>query len=116
MTNQDTAFKILDYLEEILAFFVDDDTERELRSDIEFHTTSNVFLKKALHTYSIHGNAVSYIDKITEESIPTLSIVTCVFSEIATPMPLKLKIKELPNEKKSDSHTLQFEKISEVAQ
>jgi hypothetical protein len=31
-------------------------------------------------------------------------------------MPLKLKIKELPNEKKPDSHTLQFEKISEVAQ
>ena len=74
------------------------------------------FLKKALHTYSIHGNAVSYIDKITEESIPTLPIGTCVFSEIATPMPLKLKIKELPNEKKPDSHTLQFEQISEVAQ
>ncbi len=33
-------------LEEILAFFVDDDTERELRSDIEFHTTSNGFFKK----------------------------------------------------------------------
>jgi hypothetical protein len=74
------------------------------------------FLKKTLHTYSIHGNAVSYIDKITEESIPTLPIGTCVFSEIATPMPLKLKIKELPDEQKPDSHTLQFEKISEVAQ
>ena len=46
MTNKDIAFKILDYLEEILAFFVDDDTERELRSDIEFHTTSNGFFKK----------------------------------------------------------------------
>lgn len=45
-TTKDTAFKILDYLEEILAFFVDDDTERELRSDIEFHTTSNGFFKK----------------------------------------------------------------------
>ncbi len=74
------------------------------------------FLKKTLHTYSIHGNAVSYIDKITEESIPTLPIGTCVFSEIATPMPLKLKIKELSDEQKADSHTLQFEKISEVAQ
>jgi len=72
--------------------------------------------KQALHTYSIHGNAISYIVKITEESIPTLSIGTCVFSEIATTMSLKLKIKELPNEKKPDSHTLQFEKISEIAQ
>ena len=72
--------------------------------------------KQALHTYSIHENAVLYIVKITEESIPTLPVGTCVFSEIATPMPLKLKIKELPDEKKPDSHTLQFEKISEVAQ
>jgi len=31
-------------------------------------------------------------------------------------MPLKLKIKELSDEQKADSHTLQFEKISEVAQ
>ncbi|RZB31703.1 MAG: uncharacterized protein SRB1_01322 [Desulfobacteraceae bacterium Eth-SRB1] len=77
------------------------------------------------HNYFIHqlinqrdlqtiGNAVSYIDKITEESIPTLPIGTCVFSGIATPMPLKLKIEELPDEQKPDSHTLQFERISRV--
>lgn len=75
------------------------------------------------HNYFIHqlinqrdlqtiGNAVSYIDKITEESIPTLPIGTCIFSGIATPMPLKLKIEELPDEQKPDSHTLQFEKVS----
>jgi len=74
------------------------------------------------HNYFIHqlinqrdlqtiGNAVSYIDKITEESIPTLPIGTCIFSGIATPMPLKLKIEELPDEQKPDSHTLQFEKV-----
>lgn len=74
------------------------------------------------HNYFIHqlinqrdlqtiGNAVSYIDKITEESIPTLPVGTCIFSGIATPMPLKLKIDELPDEKKPDSHTLQFEKV-----
>jgi hypothetical protein len=71
------------------------------------------------HNYFIHqlinqrdlltiGNAVSYIDKITEESIPTLPIGTCIFSGIATPMPLKLKITELPDNKKPDSHTLKF--------
>lgn len=74
------------------------------------------------HNYFIHqlvnqkdlltiGNAVSYIDKITEESIPTLSVGTCIFSCIATPMPLKLKITELPDRKKPDSHTLQFKDI-----
>ncbi len=78
------------------------------------------------HNYFIHqlinqrdlqtiGNAVSYIDKITEESIPTLPVGTCVFSGIATPMPLKLKIAELSDEEKPDSHTLQFEKITEDA-
>ena len=75
------------------------------------------------HNYFIHqlinqrdlqtiGNAVSYINKITEESIPTLPIGTCIFSGIATPIPLKLKIEELPDEQKPDSHTLQFEKVS----
>jgi len=55
------------------------------------------------------GNAVSYIDKITEESIPTLSIGTCIFSGIATPMPLKVRINELPDEQKPDSHAIKFE-------
>lgn len=75
------------------------------------------------HNYFIHqlinqkdllmiGKAVSYIDKITEESIPTLSVGTCIFSGIATPMPLKLRIEELPNDRKPDSHTLQFDDVT----
>lgn len=74
------------------------------------------------HNYFIHqlinqkdlltiAKAVSYIDKITEESIPTLSVGTCIFSGIATPMPLKLQIDELPDERKPDSHTLAFEDV-----
>lgn len=74
------------------------------------------------HNYFIHqlinqrdlatiGNAVSYIDKITEESIPTLSVGTCVFSGIATPMPLKIKITELAESKKPDSRTLKFKDL-----
>jgi len=74
------------------------------------------------HNYFIHqlinerdlltiGNAVSYIDKIAKESIPTLSVGTCIFSGIATPMPLKLHISELPPNKKPDSHTLKFKDI-----
>ena len=54
---------------------------------------------------------MSYIDRITEESIPTLPVGTCIFSGIATPMPLKIKIDELPDENKPDSFTLEFEKF-----
>lgn len=74
------------------------------------------------HNYFIHqlinerdlltiGNAVSYIDKITEESIPTLPVGTCIFSGIATPMPLKIKITELPDHKKPESRTLRFKDL-----
>jgi DNA helicase HerA-like ATPase len=75
------------------------------------------------HNYFIHqlinqrdlqtiGNAVSYIDKVTEESIPTLPVGTCIFSGIATPMPLKIKIDELADNEKPDSKTLRFEDIT----
>lgn len=74
------------------------------------------------HNYFIHqlinqrdldtiGNAVSYIDRVTEESIPTLPVGTCIFSGIASPMPLKLRIGELADGQKPNSHTLQFENI-----
>ena len=60
MTNKDTAFKILDYLEEILTFFVDEDTEKELRSDIEFHNQSNGFFKKGTNLfYSTDENEIN---------------------------------------------------------
>lgn len=71
------------------------------------------------HNYFIHqlinhkdlmtiSNAVSYIDKVTEESIPTLPVGTCIFSGIATPMPLKLKVNELPDMSKPESKTLKY--------
>jgi hypothetical protein len=75
------------------------------------------------HNYFIHqlinqndlrtiGNAVSYIDKVTEESIPTLPVGTCIFSGIATPMPLKIKIDELNEDYKPQSQTLKFGDIT----
>ncbi len=74
------------------------------------------------HNYFIHqlinhkdlltiSNAVSYIDKITEESIPTLPVGTCIFSGIATPMPLKLKVNELLDKNKPQSKTLEFSNL-----
>ncbi|GGD35260.1 ATP-binding protein [Sinisalibacter lacisalsi] len=74
------------------------------------------------HNYFIHrlinqkdlqsiASAVSYIDKLTEESIPTLPTGTCVFSGIAGQMPLKLSIKELDAHLQPRSTTLKFGEI-----
>lgn len=52
--------------------------------------------------------AVSYIDKVNEESIPALSKGTCIFSGIVCQIPLKLRITELDNLNKPKSKTLSF--------
>mgnify|MGYP006890297257 CR=1 FL=1 len=56
---------------------------------------------------------VSYIDKITEESIPVLPTGTCIFSGVACTMPLKLIVKELPRNYQPSSHTIKYGDIVE---
>jgi DNA helicase HerA-like ATPase len=79
---------------------------------------SNTITSQA-HNYFIHrlvnerdlsaiSKAVSYIDKITEESIPTLPTGVCIFSGISTQIPLKLKIKELDEVDQPNSKTFKF--------
>jgi DNA helicase HerA-like ATPase len=74
------------------------------------------------HNYFIHrlinekdlqsiASAVSYIDRITEESIPTLPTGTCVFSGIAGQMPLKLAIRPLDQALRPRSATIQFQDV-----
>ncbi|GFE87807.1 ATP-binding protein [Steroidobacter agaridevorans] len=71
------------------------------------------------HNYFIHrllnerdlatiSSAVSYIDRVTEESIPTLPTGTCIFSGIASQMPLKINVKPLPDLGKPQSDTRKF--------
>lgn len=71
------------------------------------------------HNYFIHrlinqkdlqsiASAVSYIDRLTEESIPTLPTGTCIFSGMAGQMPLKLNIKALDQKLQPKSNTLRF--------
>jgi len=71
------------------------------------------------HNYFIHrlvnqkdlltiSNAVSYIDRVSEESIPTLPTGTCIFSGVASQMPLKIAVTELDEKFKPSSHTLKF--------
>ncbi|WIM10538.1 MAG: Bipolar DNA helicase HerA [Enhydrobacter sp.] len=71
------------------------------------------------HNYFIHrlinqkdlatiASAVSYIDQLSEASIPTLPTGTCIFSGTAGQMPLKLVIPRLEGLKRPQSGTLEF--------
>jgi hypothetical protein len=59
--------------------------------------------------------AVSYIDRVTEESIPTLPTGTCIFSGIASQMPLKINVKPLSGEARPQSETRKFSVIVPAA-
>lgn len=71
------------------------------------------------HNYFIHrlinqkdlatiASAVSYIDQLSEASIPTLPTGTCIFSGTAGQMPLKLNVFKLGHFERPQSGTLEF--------
>lgn len=70
----------------------------------------NYFIHRLINQNDLYAieKSVSYIDRLTEESIPTLSTGTCIFSGIVSPMPLKLRVAELPPEQKPRSKTISF--------
>jgi hypothetical protein len=85
-------------------------------NDISHTITSqahNYFIHRLINQKDLQSisNAVSYIDKITEESIPTLPTGTCIFSGMAGQMPLKLNIKPLEDNLRPRSHTREFKSI-----
>ena len=73
----------------------------------------NYFIHRLINQNDLYAieKSVSYIDRMTEESIPTLATGTCIFSGVICPMPLKLRINELSFRKKPHSHTLNFEDL-----
>lgn len=85
-------------------------------NDISHTITSqahNYFIHRLINQKDLQSiaSAVSYIDKLTEESIPTLPTGTCIFSGIAGQMPLKLAIKPLEEGLKPQSATMRFQDI-----
>lgn len=71
------------------------------------------------HNYFIHrlindgdlktiASAVSYIDRVMQDSIPTLPTGTCIFSGVVTQMPMKLNVRELEDHRKPKSDTRKF--------
>lgn len=82
-------------------------------NDISHTITSqahNYFIHRLINQKDLQSisSAVSYIDKLTEESIPTLPTGTCIFSGIAGQMPLKLAIKPLEERLQPKSTTVKF--------
>lgn len=82
-------------------------------NDISHTITSqahNYFIHRLINQKDLDSiaSAVSYIDKLTEESIPSLPTGTCIFSGIAGQMPLKLAIKPLEKKLQPRSQTLRF--------
>jgi len=87
-------------------------------SDISSTITSqahNFFIHRLVNERDLQSisNAVSYIDKLTEESIPTLPVGTCIFSGIAAQMPLRLAINPLDENSRPESTTLSFGGLAE---
>ena len=85
-------------------------------NDISHTITSqahNYFIHRLINEKDLQSiaSAVSYIDKITEESIPTLPTGTCIFSGIAGQMPLKLAIRPLDHALRPRSATIQFKEV-----
>ena len=76
----------------------------------------NYFIHRLLNQRDLAtiSSAVSYIDRVIEESIPTLPTGTCVFSGMASQMPLKIDVKALADEKRPVSSTRQFSEVVPV--
>jgi len=88
-------------------------------NDISHTITSqahNYFIHRLINQKDLQSiaSAVSYIDKLTEESIPTLPTGTCIFSGIAGQMPLKLAIRPLSEQLRPRSATVRFQDIVPV--
>lgn len=90
-------------------------------SDISQTITSqahNYFIHRLINNRDLQSiaTAVSYIDKVTEESIPTLPTGTCIFSGMAGQMPMKLAMIPLPDMQQPKSTTRKLSHIVPSAQ
>jgi DNA helicase HerA-like ATPase len=89
-------------------------------NDISHTITSqahNYFIHRLINQRDLQSiaSAVSYIDKLTEESIPTLPTGTCIFSGVAGQMPLKLAIRPLAEQLQPRSATIKFQEVVPAA-
>lgn len=79
-------------------------------SDISTTITSqahNYFIHRLVNQNDLYAvaSAVSFIDKVSEQMIPKLPVGTCIFSGVATQMPLRLAFNLLPDAQQPMSQT-----------
>ena len=55
--------------------------------------------------------AVSYLDKLSIESLPILPVGACILSGIATDLPVIIQVEELPQNLIPQSQTLKLENL-----
>ncbi len=73
----------------------------------------NYFIHKLLNDSDINAihKAVAYLDKLSFESIPILSVGSCFFAGVATNLPVKTTIDLLDKANQPNSDTVNLEKI-----
>lgn len=73
----------------------------------------NFFIHKLVNNKDLDAikNAVSYIDKLSEDTIPTLPPGTCIFSGTASSRPLLLSVEKLNDEQSPKSETIKISNI-----
>ena len=73
----------------------------------------NYFIHKLLNDYDINAihKTVAYLDKLSFESIPILSVGNCFFAGVATNLPVKIAVNLLNKDNQPNSDTVILEKI-----
>lgn len=69
----------------------------------------NYFLHRLINNKDIEAieRTISYLDKVSFDSLPILPVGTCIVAGLSTKLPVIVKINQLPNKKyEPDSHTI----------
>ncbi|WP_061003421.1 ATP-binding protein [Mycolicibacterium mucogenicum] len=68
----------------------------------------NYFLHRLVNNLDIHAieKAVSYLDKVSFESLPILPTGACVLAGVSAPVPVVVKVAELPPAFEPNSRTM----------
>ena len=72
----------------------------------------NYFIHRLINVNDINAiqKTVAYLDKLSFDSIPILSVGSCFVAGLATDIPIKVNIDLLPYEQQPDSETINLEK------
>lgn len=117
--NTETIKNYVDYIGIIEVILTERRTNLLPKQATVFSTNYDLFVEKAALNYFIHrlindgdlktiASAVSYIDRVMQDSIPTLPTGTCIFSGVATQIPLKINVRELEEHRQPKSETRKF--------